>query len=280
LRAVKELALAMRAELKKLDIEATTVAATIDKLLKPVSITAPTLKTTANGKAAPTRPSINGSTLLTPRTPTAPAAPPTLLAPQPQAAVELPLSQDLRIRTVLSSLAREAQDPLSHPRLGMVQTDAALDLTPWLTLRAGQERQFGRRGKFSLRTPLLNDADLLHTTEAKITSGGVDIALRPGITFSGNMARIAPETGDGLSATKLEGGLGLSGWQNRLVLTANVSRLMPEDSVALSTTAAELNVDLGLTERLSLKLLYQQLFGAQPQRQSDRVVAGGITINF
>lgn len=271
LRSLKELTLAIRSELRKLDIDATTTVQFIDTLLKPAPL----------GQVAVTGTPITGSNAsILPRPATPSATGGSLFTPHSQSSIEFPLSQRLRVQTVLSSLAREAQDPLSNSRLGIAQTGAALDVTSWLKVHAGQEHQIGRQGRFSLRSPLMNDADLLNAPEATVTSGGVDIVVRPGFTFSGNLARVSPEASDGISATRLEGGIGLSGWQNRLVLSANVSRLVPEDSVALSTTAANFNLDARVTERLSLKLLYQQLFGAQQQRQADRVVAGGITINF
>jgi len=270
LRSLRELTLAMRVELKKLDIDAAEVAKLIDTLLKPVALNTPSLETPV--RTAPTR---LDSARLAPREPSTMVPSVSGFQTIPNA-FELPLSQRLRVRTVLSSLEREARDPLSQSRLSLAQTGAELDVNSWLTLRASRERQLGSRGEF----PLLNDADLIRAPEATITGGAIDIAVRDGVKFSGGLARVSPSIGDGKSATRLEGGLGMVGWKNRLVLSANVSRLMPEDSVALTTTAAALNVDLGLTERLSLKLLYQQLFGSQQPRQADRVLAGGITINF
>jgi hypothetical protein len=83
-----------------------------------------------------------------------------------------------------------------------------------------------------------------------------------------------------LKATRLEGGLGFTTWRDRLSLTANLSRLVPEDSLALSSTAAGLNIDVDVTERLSLNLLYKKLFASQATTHSDGFVGGGISINF
>jgi hypothetical protein len=279
LRSLRELTLAMRDELKKLDIDAPAAVQFIDSLLKATPVEAPLLhapiqprSVLANGAAG------------TPRKTQSTGTTGSWLEPATQTAIEFPMSQSLRVHTVISSLAREAQDPLAKSRVSLSQTDAELDVTSWLSVRGVQQRQRGGQGISSFQSRLANEADLLGSPEATITGGGLGISLRPGFTFSGNLARVRPASGAGTPATRLEGGVGLSGWQNRLVLSANVYRLMqagnPDDSDALSTTAANLNLDVGLTERLRLNLLYQQLFGAQPQRQADRVVAGGITINF
>src|SRR5690606_26082237 len=110
-------------------------------------------------------------------------------------------------------------------------------------------------------------------------SAGADLTLRPGIVLSGDVARVDADSafGDGL---RFEGGLGLSGWQNRVVLSAHLSRLVPEDSLALGTTAARLNLGVDVTSQIQLTLMYQQLFGAGATQQGNRRFGGGIDFNF
>lgn len=208
--------------------------------------------------------------------------------------VQIPLSQRLRVDTTIQALAQEENDPLRHSALTTRASSLAsthsggsqnmltarsvgtsFDISRWLRVRAGYDQQSLLPHPYSLREALFADA-----TQTQSVGGGVDVRLLRSLTFSGNVAKVSGNGNNPSRATRVGGGVGLSGWQNRLSLNANLSRLMPEDSLALSSTAAGLNMNLDVTERLSLNLLYQQMFGAQAQPAADRVVAGGISINF
>ena len=84
----------------------------------------------------------------------------------------------------------------------------------------------------------------------------------------------------GGDALRYEGGVGLSGWQNRVALSARLSRLVPEDSLALGVTAARLNLGVGLTSQIQLKLMYQQMFGANAALQNNPRFGGGLDFSF
>jgi hypothetical protein len=126
----------------------------------------------------------------------------------------------------------------------------------------------------------------------------VDISIAPSLTVSGEMARVEPgestlfqpgqlfggtglAMGSGASgSTRVGGGLGLSAWQNRLVLNANLARLIPETEGDSEATTAELNLGFNLTQNLRLRLLYQQLFSPQAQTRAERIIAGGVSVQF
>ncbi len=224
------------------------------------------------------------------------------------------LSQRLRVYSAVSSLARDADDPfgdsanfaarraapLARPGTlgaaangseairndlpkesltGGVQTGAALELTNWMQVRANFEQNQLTPGSaandFRLRTPLLDGA-----REARSIGTGVDIALLNGVKFSGDVARLSALDSDGEtehSGTRFGGTLNMSAWQNRLSLSANLSRLVPEDDQFLASTAAKFNIGADVTRRMSLNFSYQQMFAAQG---NDRLVSGGISVKF
>jgi hypothetical protein len=171
---------------------------------------------------------------------------------------------------------------------------ASLQLNDWLRIRGGAMREPVASRFSDLFNGANTGANLLSDgATARSLGGDVELNLRPGVQVSGSVSRLQTDTGanplgastfgltpENFSGLRYQGGLGLSGWQNRVVLNAQLSRLVPEDSLALSSTAAELNLGVGLTDQVSLKLLYQQLFDGTQQSHSNRVVAGGMTINF
>jgi hypothetical protein len=227
--------------------------------------------------------------------------------------LSMPLSQRLRVYSALSAVARDTEDPfndaaaflahheaqLARPeQLGAavngssavtlapsknqfnnLQAGAALGLTNWMQVHTNYTQNRILPGsKFENRAPLFAGA-----SEAHSVGTGLDIAVRPGVKISGDVAHVAAvtDTGDALrTGTRFGGALNLSAWQNRLSLSANLSRLVPEDSQALPSTAAELNLGVGVTEHLQLSLLYQEMFSAQRSTRSDRVVSGGISVKF
>jgi hypothetical protein len=305
-RSLRELVSALRVELRKLDIDTNAALAFCDAILQSGNgtinlssrpVTAPVANTTQ--PSAKTRP--NADALR-------PAAANEFAASTEISAigVALPLSQRLRLHATLSSLAREADDPFGDtaqvsghvfsasssrpaPRVSST-TGAAYDVGNWLRLRADYENRTLLpnatdpsnllNSSSSLNTsPLLLRALNANAVSGRSLGGGVDIELWRGLTVSGEVARVG--TNDGSEAVRYGGGVGLTAWQNRLSLSANLSRLVPqEDSAVFSTTAAALNLDVGMTERLKLRLLYQQLFGASSQSRSERIVAGGLNISF
>jgi hypothetical protein len=100
------------------------------------------------------------------------------------------------------------------------------------------------------------------------------------MTFSGRVENLASDALGDPSWTRYSGGVGLSAWENRLSLQANLSRLVPDDMRALPTTVGGVGLGLDLNERLSLSLLYQQLFTVSTPTKADRLVTGGLSINF
>jgi hypothetical protein len=218
--------------------------------------------------------------------------------------LQIPLSQRLRIQTALSVLARDAEDPFGDSTLGVRHTNAqeaqrgsgsagalsageaikanmAVGVTDWLTLRAGYGRRALAPQPMSFESLALKDPSMPAVGQEHSMIGGVDVALRPGVHLSGNVENIEADSAvGGLEWTRIGGGLALSAWQNRLSLKANMARLVPEDARVLTSTIAGLNVNLDVSERLSLTLLYQQLFSAPNPARPDRLVAGGININF
>jgi hypothetical protein len=212
-------------------------------------------------------------------------------------ALQLPISQRLRVYGALSSLKLSSQDPLQPNEF--TRTSGSLrwnTSTPQTFGHLGGEFSLDSRIQFhgevsqqpvarTLREVLEGHTSTAEVGHSQSFGGGVKVALWPGVTISGGAAHYESSGGLLLGATpfsgmKYEGELGLSGWQNRVALSANLSRLVPEDSLALSTSAAQLNLDVGLTQQISLKLLYQQLFEAPQQSRGDRMIAGGINIKF
>ncbi len=107
--------------------------------------------------------------------------------------------------------------------------------------------------------------------------GGLDWRPRDNVLFSTNVENIIGGSQNG--ATRFSGGVGVSALRNRVSLQANLSRLRMEN-VADSSTLAGVNVGVGVSQTVSLNLLYQQLFSTPTPTRSDRVLAGGVSIKF
>ncbi len=300
-RALRELMLALRVELGTLDINLGEALSFCDKVLQSKAEVASLAPATTPARQTPLS---SQATRLALR----PTSMPVAGRVVPRDSMMLPLSQRLRLHATLSSLAREANDPFgdsarpvadalkllrpgrSTPRHALqAQGGAALDVNNWLRLRADYDSRSLLPNRTDpshlLNEPATGASSLLlrslnqGATQGSSLGGGIDIELLSGLTLSGEVARVSANgAGD---AMRYGGGVGLTAWQNRLSLSANLSRLVPqEDSAVLSTTAAALNLDVGMTERLKLRLLYQQLFGSPTQSRNDRVVAGGLNISF
>lgn len=304
LLALRELTATLRSELKKLNVDANSTLARLDSLLQAARLpVSPRVDTTL---ASPSSSWRTGSTAGLKRGELTSLSSGQLLhalrtgrggadsAMHDTRTSQLSLSQRLRVDCAVSALAREADDPFgdaailarsagrSRPTsagvvsaVQAVDTGAALDLTHWLTLSAGY-----RKDLMASHTQSLQDSFFAGPGAMRSVNGGLAIEVRPGMTLTGSVARLATAGEDPTRATRIGGGLSLSAWQNRLSLNANLSRLVPEDSFALSSKAAELNVGLEFTQRLSLSLLYQRLFAAENQAPVDRRVGGGISIKF
>jgi hypothetical protein len=107
--------------------------------------------------------------------------------------------------------------------------------------------------------------------------GGLDWTPRSGVTLSTNIENI--RGGRQLVGTRLSGDVGVSAFNNRVSLVANLSRLQMEN-VDDASTLAGVNVGVGVSENVSLNLLYQRLFSTPSPSRSDQVVAGGVSIKF
>ena len=297
--ALRALCSGLQAELARFDIDSRSTTIELEKMIELSS--APSIPPANSTRTSPSR---NSSSI------NIPASIETANVPSLQgmargdanreATLEIPLSQRLRVFGAVSSLARSANDPLQNnrstatgslrlggnSRASFGSAGASLALTDWLRMRGQASRRSTSRslGRTLGGQVFENSATPAGGNERSI-GGGVDLTLSPGVVLSGDVAHFKTEGGllPGLASftgTRYAGGLELSGWQNRVALSANLSRLVPEDSLALSVTAAQLNLGVGLTQQISLKLLYQQLFETPQQARSNRVFAGGININF
>ena len=217
---------------------------------------------------------------------------PAVAAPTPTAAITLPrleaendeapsLSQRLRVYSALDSLARQANDPFRTAGTSGVQRlriGASYDLSDSIRLHGEMERE-DRTRPAGLRDFLAGTSFDTNAQSTRELEANATWTLRPGLTFSGGVAHVDSDNplNDGM---RFESSLGLTGWQNRVALSAHLSRLVPEDSQALGQTAARLNLGVGLTSQIQLKLMYQQLFGATAAGQTNRRVGGGIDFSF
>lgn len=304
-RALREMMLALRPELQRLDVDVTAALELCDALLNPKSnsgAAAVTLDGNSTANAATdvlARPNATresgvrdsvaentglGSTALN-------AGRDFRLS---SGEMTMKLSQRLRISAAQSSLERTARDPFGDRRVvsantgnslsATVGTGATLAVTDWLSLRAGIEERSATPDAFRVGAMLGSQRapSLIGGAQSQSFGGGLDIEVRPGLRLSGDVARVAARdfgaTGE-VTGTRFGGGVDLSAWQNRLALSVNLSRLVPEDSASLASSSAALNLAVG-GDRLKLKLLYKQLFGEAANTTNNRVIAGGVNINF
>lgn len=244
-----------------------------------------------------------GKTQLTPVRKNAPRATPAAPASVAPASVALPvvvrraaLREDLRAplsRNTFSALTADAGQVFGDAaranrravagqgdRPSMPRAGVALGVNSWLALRAEYDRQKLTR---PAAIPVLPSRTAAYALSRDMRSlrGGVDLSLWRGLKLSGDLENV---TGQGSSAsrswTRLGGGIGWSGMQNRLSLKANMSRLVPENDSILPSTLVGLNLGLDVSDRMSLNLLYQAMFSAPSSGDPNRLVAGGVSINF
>lgn len=258
LRAMRQLCVALQSELPQFNVDVPATLKLLDGLLSPAQ------KTEPSPASAPTLP--------TPA-PTAPLPPATGQAPS--------LAQRLRIYSALDSLARQANDPFNGTSSNGVQRlriGASYELGNNLQLHSELEKE-DRQRPGGLRDFLAGNSLDINAQNTRELEAGATWTLRPGLTLSGGVAQVDSTNplSDGL---RFESSLGLTGWQNRVALSAHLSRLVPEDSLALSQTAARFNLGVGLTSQIQLKLMYQQLFGATYAGQDSRRFGGGLDFSF
>lgn len=148
-------------------------------------------------------------------------------------------------------------------------------LTSRMALRAG----YGSR---DLTTPLaINDVPLSGAQRVDTVGGGIDLALARNFLLSGRVENVAALAGESNpSWLRYSGQIGVTTLGNRLSLSANMARLVPQDANSAAATAAGVNLDLGISDRLKLKVLYQQLFGNTAVPAGNVRVAGGVSLNF
>ena len=297
-RALREMMLALRPELQRLDVDVNQAIELCNVLLNSklnTSANALTLgsqspKNDVPATAALARPSVtndvkdlnNGSALNVGRD---------MRLTSGEATIKL--SQRLRISAAQSSLERTASDPFSYSGMANTSSDAlsastdtgaTLEVTDWLRLRAGIEERSATpdAGRVSSVLGTNRAPSLIGGAQSQAVGGGLDIEVRPGLRLSGDVARVSLRdfgASENVTGTRFGGGVDLSAWQNRLALSVNLSRLVPEDSASLASSSAALNLAVG-GDRLKLKLLYKQLFGEAANTPNNRVFAGGININF
>ena len=211
--------------------------------------------------------------------------------------LNLPLSKQLAIYAQLTTpsnalLHAIPQSTLSTGKSSVdaepntaLSAGANMSLNDWLSLRAGYAFNQVNQPQTLQQTLLVNNSNSWFSIPGSTGSvgGGLDVKVSPGLTLSGGISRLSLNDANGqsdFSGTQLEGGVGVSGLNNRLLLSARLARLMPDDATSLSSTAARLNLDFAFSNNLSLNLIYQQMFSLSPQQDGKSTFAGGVNIHF
>lgn len=202
--------------------------------------------------------------------------------------LKIPLSQRLRLETTVLALKSEENDPFGDTQLArrpltvgtargnsivpvQLGAGATYDVNNWVRFTANYDREAGGPTLWQ-GNPTLG----LGTTEHSV-GAGVGLSVLTNLTLTSAVSRVTDDRGTDTSrATRYQSGVDVSALRDRLVLSAKVSRLVPEDAVALPSTAADFNLGFDVTKRLSLKLLYKGIFGQPDQNH----VAGGISIKW
>lgn len=308
LRALRELCVSLRPELKTLGVDVPATLRLLDGLLKAPAQRRAALPN-SNAPSADETQAVNA-------VPDASAVGVSAVDSRGDAmrggvwrGVPLSLSQRLHLTAALSDLKRDALDPFGNSAVGRfrfarnplgpvlsrssarasdatdvvadasgldasgLDTRMGFDVSRRLRLRAAMNRHVlePQGGLQNIWTPGARTASTL--------GGGLDIGLGS-LKLAGDVESLSTDAPDSPSWTRLSGGLGFNAWQNRVSLKVNLSRLVPDDVQLLPSTVAGLNVDLNMTERLSLTMLYQQMFGSPAPDHADHMVGGGISIKF
>lgn len=260
LRALREMAGKFQVELRALGVDAGETEQLCDELTRRISSTS---RNAPAGIGAPRAVPI--------RAPIASTQQPRLVGSQ-QMQLALPLSGRLRFEALVSKLQRDARDPFGDTDDAMprsAQAGVAFSLTNRVALRA-----FGGQARIASAT------NSVEATRFNTAGGGVSLALPRGVQLRGDFERLSARASGNSDWNRLGGELGFSAWENRLSLRANWSRMLPIDTRLLPSTASGVDVELGVSERLQLTLLYRQLFHERDEVAANRVVSGGINIKF
>lgn len=287
-RALRELTLELKGELRQLGVDVEDVLALCARRLDASAfVSAPAKGAPTVSLVRPQRQERGASGAIAPATPSflngqvSPAD-----RRLRQSGLQMSsLSSHVRVAAALSALQRDidAPDPFASGgslALGRSKgsqivgsdTSVDVDLNSWLRVGARASR---RRLGLDDQTPALTSPLFQGAEKATGLGGVVEVSPVGGLRLSTDVEQIS--TNVGASALRVGGGIGLSGWQNRLTLSAHLSRLQSQDRAFVPATASELKIGLGLSDRLSLSVLYQGLFSSQSQ--SSRL-AGGLNFRF
>lgn len=220
-----------------------------------------------------------------------------LATSQPMETLSVPLSKQFelyaQLTTPSNALLHAAPRTISTTDTSSVEAEANsvmsaganMSINDWLSLRAGYVFNQQNQPQTLQQTLLASNRNSWFSIPGSTGSigGGLDVKVSPGLTLSGEISRLSLNTTNGLngfSGTQLEGGVGVRGLNNRLLLSARLAHLMPDDSSSLASTAARLNLDYALSSNLSLNLLYQQMFSLSPSQDGKSTFAGGVNIHF
>ena len=170
-------------------------------------------------------------------------------------------------------------------RYGLAQgvvVGASLDIFSGVRVRTGYNTIAPSLQPSSLRALGANSpeaASLASGGAARRVGIGAEVDLPAGLRLSGDVQRLGSAAG-GFEGTSIGGQARISAFNDRLSLSLNMSRLVPEERANLSQrqSMAGVGVAVGNSD-LQFKLLYQQLFGPS-SGQSNRVIAGGVNITF
>ena len=159
---------------------------------------------------------------------------------------------------------------------------ASLDIFSGVRVRTGYNTSAPSLQPSSLRALGANSPEaalLAPGSAARRVGVGAEVDLPAGLRLSGDVQRLGNAAG-GFEGTSIGGQARISAFNDRLSLSLNMSRLVPEERANLSQrqSMAGVGVAVGNSD-LQFKLLYQQLFGPS-SGQSNRVIAGGVNITF
>jgi hypothetical protein len=192
--------------------------------------------------------------------------------------VALSLSDRLQFESLVSKLERDAVDPFGDTGVAALPNAAragvALAVNPTVALHA-----FGGHTLMPSRELAL--LPVPSSMRIATRGGGVSVSLPRGVQLRGEFEKLsALDNGESGAWNRFGAELGFAAWQNRLSLRANWSRLLPNDARLLPSTTSGLDMALDISERLRLTLLYRQMYGERAEATANRVVSGGININF
>jgi hypothetical protein len=121
---------------------------------------------------------------------------------------------------------------------------------------------------------------MMGAQRAETIGGGIDLDVARSLALSGRVENVEAMAAGSPSWWRYSGQIGVKALDNRLALSANLARLIPQDSLGAAATSAGVNLDLGVSDRFKFKLLYQQLFGNTALPDGNVRVAGGVSLNF